>query len=92
MKKQLDDSKPVTQKVLVNTLMSTLMEFWEQVVMPELDKKADKSDIESFRVETNAHLRDIDRKLIDQELDTPTKGEFNRLARRVERIEKQIQN
>jgi hypothetical protein len=88
MKKQLDDNKPVTQKVLMNTLM----DFWEQVMVPELDKKADKSDIESFRAETNAHLRDIDRKLIDQEMDTPTKSEFNRLVRRVERIEKQMQN
>jgi hypothetical protein len=88
MKKQLDDNKPVTQKVL----MDTLMDFWEQVMVPELDKKADKSDIESFRAETNAHLRDIDRKLIDQEMDTPTKSEFNRLVRRVERIEKQMQN
>jgi hypothetical protein len=88
MKKKLDDNKPVTQKVLMNTLM----DFWEQVMVPELDKKADKSDIESFRAETNAHLRDIDRKLIDQEMDTPTKSEFNRLVRRVERIEKQMQN
>jgi hypothetical protein len=88
MKKKLDDNKPVTQKVL----MDTLMDFWEQVMIPELDKKAGVKDLQRLETKMDNGFREVNRRLSDQEMDTPTKSEFNRLVRRVERIEKQMQN
>lgn len=88
MNQKLDDTKPVTQKVL----MDTLLDFYEQVLDPQFERKADKENIRKLQVKVDSGFRDISRRLTDQELDTPTKDEFKRLEKRVDRIERQLQN
>jgi hypothetical protein len=68
-------------------LMEVLADFWEQVIYPEFQKTAKANELNKLRVEIKSETRDIKRKLVDLELDTPTKSEFNRLEKRVRRLE-----
>jgi cell division protein FtsL len=95
MKQPSDDSKPVTKKVLIETLI----EFWKQVAYPMIEKKADITTVKSgfdqlsYKIDKVAtDVKDIKRKITDIELDTPTKSEFTRLEKRVRRLENRTTN
>jgi hypothetical protein len=77
--KSLDDHKPVTQKALMNTLI----DFWTDIAYPMIDEKANKIDVTHAIDKLSTDVKDIKRRLIDIELDTPTKSEFHRLEKRV---------
>ena len=73
---KVDNTKPVTKKVLIETLI----EFWEQVAYPMIEKKADAIDvnqkIDQTRTELKAEIIENRRLIRDQEWNAPTKSEF----------------
>ena len=87
-KPPLDDSKPVTQKVLLNTLV----DFWEQIAYPMIDKKSDKVDIEKLEIKLSSEIKHNRRLIRGLQLDTPTMEEFKKLDKRVSRLESRAFN
>jgi gas vesicle protein len=51
-----------------------------------------KSDIKTVRTELKSDIKDVGHKLVDIELDTPSKATFNRLEKRVRRLEDRYQS
>ena len=95
IKSKYDAQKPLTQKVF----MDSLIDFWEHIAYPMIENKADKIDVTNQIVAlgndiaiVKSDVKDIKRRVIDIEADTPTRVEFKHLKDRVSRLEQQAVN
>ena len=77
-------------------MYEVLIEFWENLIYPELQKKANKADVDQqfkqLRAGLKNEIRDNRRLIQDLQMDTPTKSEFTRLEKRVKRLEDRVSN
>lgn len=59
-----------------------------EVVIPALDQVY--SSIEDFKAETRNNFSDVNRKLSDLSMDTPSRSEFNKHGQRIQRLEHEL--
>lgn len=59
-----------------------------EVVIPALDQVY--SSIEDFKSETRNNFSDVNRKLSDLSMDTPSRSEFNKHGQRIQRLEHEL--
>jgi len=95
---KLDDTKPVTQKVLKKTLATTLADafhdFYRDAIAPEFEKvyraiKKNRIAVKhvDYKVDRNSRqIREIKQDVRNLKTDTPSQKEFNTLKTKVYRL------
>ena len=86
------NTSPATKQDVKNIVLEVLGGFWEQFLLPELQKKADKTDIVQLDIKLSAEINQNRRLIHGLQLDTPTMKEFKTLDKRVTRLENQLLN
>ncbi len=87
-KKGKIESKDKSNEAIREVVRTEMMNVVNEMVIPALDQVY--SAIEDLKIETHSNFADVNRRLTDLSLDTPSRSEFNKHGHRIQRLEHEL--
>jgi len=87
-KKDKIGSKNKSNETIREIVRTEMLNVVTEVVIPALDQVY--SAIEDLKIETKSNFADVNRRLTDLSMDTPSRSEFNKHGQRIQRLEHEL--
>jgi len=87
-KKDKIGSKNKSNETIREIVRTEMLNVVTEVVIPALDQVY--LAIEDLKIETKSNFADVNRRLTDLSMDTPSRSEFNKHGQRIQRLEHEL--
>jgi hypothetical protein len=87
-KKNKIKGKDKSHEAIREVVRTEMLNVVTEVVIPALDQVY--SAIEDLKIETKSNFADVNRRLTDLSMDTPSRSEFNKHGQRIQRLEHEL--
>ena len=87
-KKDKAGGKDVSNNGIREIVRTEMLNVVTEMIIPALDQVY--SAIEDLKIETHNNFSDVNRKLTDLSMDTPSRSEFNKHGQRIQRLEHEL--